>query len=441
MNNLIDTSSYSGMPKEVLEMGRMHLEGNIIPHSWYEKIKFENGKVDLVSIILLSEIIYWYRPTYVRDEVSGKVIATHKKFKADSLQKSKQALADQFGLTERQVKDSLLRLEQLGLITRDYRTINTATGMRIPNVLFIKIHPKKIEEISFIERQPCDVETSYPRRSNVIPPTLKRHTYTENTTKNTKEEREEAAPPAISISFSADGMGLHLNDKGDKKYLKTGGLGTKKEHKVKYQTTTCVTNSNNQEQNSNDLNNTEEVSLKNKSKNNAKRGGDKAKRGVGSDKHVHKKEYREYVKLTVEQHEDLLKKYGQPKLDWMLNYLDAKKGSLGKEYKSDYHVLVESNWVNQEYEKQKREGKNLKTISVEDQNKNKQICDRIESNLREKGLLKPEILFQASFDGAFLIHKLKEISKKYLYNTHEPDEFKKILESDLRQVFPNLKIA
>src|SRR5688572_6230681 len=100
----------------------MNFEGNVnvIPHSWYSSIKFPNGKVDLISITILSEILYWYKPTYTRDEVSGKLLQVDKKFQGDSLQKSKTALADQFGLTERQVKESLQRLEEMGLIKRDY---------------------------------------------------------------------------------------------------------------------------------------------------------------------------------------------------------------------------------------------------------------------------------------------------------------------------------
>ena len=39
--------------------------------SWYKKIRRENGKPDHFEVTLLSDIVYWYRPTEVRDPVSG----------------------------------------------------------------------------------------------------------------------------------------------------------------------------------------------------------------------------------------------------------------------------------------------------------------------------------------------------------------------------------
>ncbi len=258
------TPLFLEIPPEVLQMGRIHLEGNVTPHSWYDHIRFENGKVDLVSVTLLSEIVYWYRPTYVRDEISGKVIATHKKFKGDALQKSKKSLADQFGLTERQVKDSLARLEQLGLITRDYRSMKTKTGLTLSNVLFIEIHPKKIEAISFTQRQPYDVSTSDPH-------TPERHTYTEITTKTTKRKKEEAAPLYLSFRSGMNecmdksqsksgldknpigvglelsneaGLGLYFAGQDSNKSSKIYDFDNKKQHKVNYPTTTLEINSN-----------------------------------------------------------------------------------------------------------------------------------------------------------------------------------------------------
>ena len=50
------------LPATVAEIGKIHVEGNLIPHPWYQRIRLESGKPDLPAIIILAEIIYWYRP-------------------------------------------------------------------------------------------------------------------------------------------------------------------------------------------------------------------------------------------------------------------------------------------------------------------------------------------------------------------------------------------
>lgn len=185
----------SKLPSEVQEMGQIHLEGNVIPHSWYQHIRFDNGKIDTISIILLSEIVYWYRPTVVRDESTGHVIEVRKKFKSDALQKSKKSLSKQFGFTERQVQESLARMEKMGLITREFRTVSFG-DLTMGNVPFIKIHPEKIKQISAISPVPYNVETSEEMQSNATVPSAKRQTYTENTTKTTTENNSIAPAKA-----------------------------------------------------------------------------------------------------------------------------------------------------------------------------------------------------------------------------------------------------
>lgn len=153
--NSIENKKYN-LTKEVEEIGKLNFHGNVIPHTWYKNIKTESGAVDFISITILSEIIYWYRPSYVKDESTGSLIQINKKFKSDALQRSKSSFAKQFGISERQVKDSLARLEKLGLIKRDYRTVKISDEISAPNVLFIIIFPKKIEEITFNLSLPYD---------------------------------------------------------------------------------------------------------------------------------------------------------------------------------------------------------------------------------------------------------------------------------------------
>ena len=43
-------------------MGSINISGNIIPAVWYRTITKENGKPYLLAIVILADIVYWYRP-------------------------------------------------------------------------------------------------------------------------------------------------------------------------------------------------------------------------------------------------------------------------------------------------------------------------------------------------------------------------------------------
>lgn len=49
-------------------MGSINISGNIIPAVWYRTITKENGKPYLLAIVILADIVYWYRPSEVRDQ-------------------------------------------------------------------------------------------------------------------------------------------------------------------------------------------------------------------------------------------------------------------------------------------------------------------------------------------------------------------------------------
>ncbi|MFY0521054.1 DnaD domain-containing protein [Lysinibacillus sp. UGB7] len=129
-------------------MGQMHLEGNVIPHTWYQNLTFENGKPDLNSIIILAEIIYWHRPTYVKDEVTGQLLGIKKKFKADLLQRNYESFANQFNLSKKQVKEAFDRIEELGVVKREFRTVGTGPN-KLYNVMFISLDVGLLEGITF----------------------------------------------------------------------------------------------------------------------------------------------------------------------------------------------------------------------------------------------------------------------------------------------------
>ena len=68
-------------------MAEINITGNIIPQIWYKKILRDNGKPHLLAITILADIVYWYRPTEVRDETTSALIGFRKKFAEDLLQK------------------------------------------------------------------------------------------------------------------------------------------------------------------------------------------------------------------------------------------------------------------------------------------------------------------------------------------------------------------
>jgi hypothetical protein len=174
------------LPFTVAAIGRIHFEGNIIPHTWYKAITFPSGKTDLNAIVLLAEIVYWYRPTIELDEATGEVVNVRKKFRDDMLQRSYQQFADKFGLTRRQCEDAIARLVDNGLITKETRTVKTSTGT-MGNVLYVEPVPAAIQRISLYDETYKDI------RSNVEAYAPHGMTYTKNRAKTSA--KTEKRPP------------------------------------------------------------------------------------------------------------------------------------------------------------------------------------------------------------------------------------------------------
>ncbi len=145
----------------------MAVTGNVIPAAWYKTITTPAGKADLTAINILADNLYWYRPREVRDEFTGDVVAYQKRFSADYLQRSYEQLSEHFGISKRQAKDAVVRLEELGAVRRVLRNVECATGV-VGNVMFIAIDPARIFELTYPE--PEDPGASDPM-------TEKRHSY------------------------------------------------------------------------------------------------------------------------------------------------------------------------------------------------------------------------------------------------------------------------
>lgn len=209
------------MNKQVLEVGRINLRGNVFDHGWFEHIKLKNGKPNMVAIAILGEVFYWYKPTEVRDEETNE-IHYKQKFKADMLQKSYQQLADAFGFTKRQVKDACDYLKEKELLHIEFRTI-TVNGTKLNNVMYVEPKTENIKAISKLympqnvtgsydeTEHPPTVERNRVPRQNGTPsydkteqaPTVERGTNTESTTKNSTQSSTETTTTTNSAGGGA----------------------------------------------------------------------------------------------------------------------------------------------------------------------------------------------------------------------------------------------
>lgn len=136
--------------KDTDAISNLHIVGNIIPPQWYKSIMkkaSQKGKVKpkahLLAINILADIVYWYKNSVKRDELSGEVVEIHKKFKGDLLQRSYASIMEMFSCSMEDAKESIIFLENLGLIKRIFRTENVR-DMNIGNIMFIQIFPNMV---------------------------------------------------------------------------------------------------------------------------------------------------------------------------------------------------------------------------------------------------------------------------------------------------------
>ena len=194
---------YSSGNAIVDAVGQMNLVGNIVPEAWYAAIRHKNGKSNMNAIMILSDIVYWYRPKENRNEFDDSV-SFEKRFTDDEfLQRSYKQMSLKLGISERQAKDAVVFLEkEIGIIRRHFRQVKTGYSI-LSNVMFIELLPEKLREITFpqseggvtIERHTPLVITTHPPRYNDTPPSIKRHTYTKIITKNNNIDYNQSIYP------------------------------------------------------------------------------------------------------------------------------------------------------------------------------------------------------------------------------------------------------
>ena len=130
-------------------IGEMNFKGNIIHEAWYSTIRKTNNKAHILAILILSEIVYWYRPREERDEESGCTVCWKKRFQGDKLKKSYDSLAEKFGSTKDAVRDAVSFLCSLGVVDREFRTVTLADGSRLGNVMFLGLDPEMLYRLTY----------------------------------------------------------------------------------------------------------------------------------------------------------------------------------------------------------------------------------------------------------------------------------------------------
>ena len=209
--------NYTTGNAKVDAVGMINFSGNTIPHTWYKTICYESGKPNLNAIIILSDIVYWYRPQEVREEKNGQISGYKKKFASDLLQRSYAQISDMFGLSKRQATAAIDFLQTLGVIRKEFRTVQTA-GQVLNNVLFLDIVPERLKELTY----PPKGDGDGPLSGQDVPPvtsecervsqpyvtgiTLERETNTEISTETTDRDFNNQIYPHPARAEPMDGI-------------------------------------------------------------------------------------------------------------------------------------------------------------------------------------------------------------------------------------------
>ena len=136
-----------------------------------------------------------------------------------------------------------------------------------------------------------------------------------------------------------------------------------------------------------------------------------------------KNNYRDHVTLTKDEFQNLLKIYGQEKLDDAFDKLNSFKGSNDKKYKSDYHTMIKGGWVYKEIFEKK------------DSKFSKQLGGDSEEN--RKVALEAEQVWKSTYYVIEVLSKAVEINPKgpgtAIVINYSESGFKDQLESALRK--------
>lgn len=187
------------------QMTKIEIKGNIIPQIWTKTICYKDGKPNWNAIMILGDIVYWYKPSEVRDEAQG-FIGYKKKFKSDLLQRSYSQIMDIYQMSESQARRGVKALEDLGVVIRHFRDVTSAGGIKAHNVMYLELVPQRLyeltypilnKEMSVTELTYGDIDVDMVSASKLTYESISENTNTIITTEITSRN-----PPSINHSVS-----------------------------------------------------------------------------------------------------------------------------------------------------------------------------------------------------------------------------------------------
>ena len=177
---------YSTGNRIVDQIGEMNLTGNVIPEAWYKTITNQAGKPCPLAILLLADIVYWYRPTEKRDETTQNVRYEKKFYDDDYLQRSYEQITNKFGISRKQARDALIVLEELGVVKRHFRSVTLKSGMKLSNVMYLELNPETLKRLTFPKDDHVYKNVNTSSQKNNDPVTNMSSPHSKNEKTNTK---------------------------------------------------------------------------------------------------------------------------------------------------------------------------------------------------------------------------------------------------------------
>ena len=125
------------------QVGQVVITGNIVNPNWNYYVTNESGKTNYLAVQILSEIVYWYRPS-IKENKSTGVPEFEKRFKHDKyLQRSYYQLEENYNCSKKQAQDALKILIRIGVVIQ-----HLSDGVHGGNVMYLELVPDVLKKIS-----------------------------------------------------------------------------------------------------------------------------------------------------------------------------------------------------------------------------------------------------------------------------------------------------